>query len=298
MDTRPAVSTEVVLPQRRPRRRAAQVPLPVGFFIAFLAVLVLSAVFADYLAPTDPYRQSLRGRLDAPFWLGGTTGAVLGTDQLGRDILSRILFGSRVSLLVGFTAVVIGGLVGSLLGLMAGYAGRVADEVIMTAADIQLAFPLVLLAIAVVAVLGPSLQNLILVVGLSGWVTYARIARAQVLSLKQKEFIEAVRALGGSDLRILFRHLLPNTLSPLIVVATLDLARTIVLESTLSFLGLGVQPPTPSWGQMIGEGREYLIIGRWWVSVFPGVVLMLTTMAVNWIGDWVRDVLDPTLRSV
>jgi len=270
----------------------------VAFFIGFLLILVLSAVFADYLAPADPYRQSLRGRLDAPAWLGGTTGALLGTDQLGRDILSRILFGSRVSLLVGFTAVIIGGLLGSLLGLVAGYAGRVADEVIMTIADTQLAFPLVLLAIAVVAVLGPSLQNLILVVGISGWVTYARIARAQVLSLKQKEFIEAVRALGGSDLRILFRHLLPNTLSPLIVVATLDLARTIVLESTLSFLGLGVQPPTPSWGQMIGEGREYLIIGRWWVSVFPGIVLMLTTMAVNRIGDWVRDVLDPTLRNV
>ncbi len=298
MGAEPAVRTELVLPRRPARRRLAQVPLPVAFFIGFLVVLTLSAVLADYLAPADPYRQSLRGRLDAPFWLGGTTGAVLGTDQLGRDILSRILFGSRISLLVGFTAVVIGGLLGSLLGLVAGYAGRVADEVIMTVADIQLAFPLVLLAIAVVAVLGPSLENLILVVGLSGWVTYARIARAQVLSLKQKEFIEAVRALGGSDLRILFRHLLPNTLSPLIVVATLDLARTIVLESTLSFLGLGVQPPTPSWGQMIGEGREYLIIGRWWVSVFPGIVLMLTTMAVNRIGDWVRDVLDPTLRNV
>jgi len=298
MWTRPATSAELVLPRRPARRRLARIPIPVAFFIGFLLILVLSAVFADYLAPADPYRQSLRGRLDAPAWLGGTTGALLGTDQLGRDILSRILFGSRVSLLVGFTAVIIGGLLGSLLGLVAGYAGRVADEVIMTIADTQLAFPLVLLAIAVVAVLGPSLQNLILVVGISGWVTYARIARAQVLSLKQKEFIEAVRALGGSDLRILFRHLLPNTLSPLIVVATLDLARTIVLESTLSFLGLGVQPPTPSWGQMIGEGREYLIIGRWWVSVFPGIVLMLTTMAVNRIGDWVRDVLDPTLRNV
>jgi len=298
MGTEPALRAEVALPRRPARRRIARVPLPVMFFMGFLLVLILSAVLADYLAPADPYRQSLRGRLDAPSWLGGTTGALLGTDQLGRDILSRILFGSRISLLVGFTAVIIGGLLGSLLGLIAGYAGRVADEVIMTVADIQLAFPLVLLAIAVVAVLGPSLENLILVVGLSGWVTYARIARAQVLSLKQKEFIEAVRALGGSDLRILFRHLLPNTLSPLIVVATLDLARTIVLESTLSFLGLGVQPPTPSWGQMIGEGREYLIIGRWWVSVFPGIVLMLTTMAVNRIGDWVRDVLDPTLRNV
>ncbi len=298
MQARPAVPTELVLPRRPARRRAGRIPLPVAFFVCFLAALILSAVFADYLAPADPYRQSLRGRLDPPVWLGGTTGALLGTDQLGRDILSRILFGSRVSLLVGFTAVIIGGLLGSLLGLVAGYAGRVADEIIMTVADIQLAFPLVLLAIAIVAVLGPSLQNLILVVGISGWVTYARIARAQVLSLKQKEFIEAVRALGGSDLRILFRHLLPNTLSPLIVVATLDLARTVVLESTLSFLGLGVQPPTPSWGQMIGEGREYLIIGRWWVSVFPGIVLMLTTMAVNRIGDWVRDVLDPTLRNV
>jgi len=218
MQTRPAVPTELVLPRRPPRRRAGRIPLPVAFFVCFLAALILAAVFADHLAPADPYRQSLRGRLDPPVWLGGTTGALLGTDQLGRDILARTLFGSRVSLLVGFTAVVIGGLLGSLLGLVAGYAGRIADEIIMTVADIQLAFPLVLLAIAIVAVLGPSLQNLILVVGISGWVTYARIARAQVLSLKQKEFVEAVRALGGSDLRILFRHLLPNTVLQRIVI--------------------------------------------------------------------------------
>jgi peptide/nickel transport system permease protein len=165
----------------------------------------------------------------------------------------------------------------------------------MALADMQLAFPTILLAIAIIAVLGPSFANLVVVIGISGWVTYARIARGQVLSLREKEFVEAIRAQGGSQLRIVVRHILPNILSPLIVVATLDLARTIILESTLSFLGLGIQPPTPSWGGMLSDGREYLL-SAWWIATFPGVALMLTALSFNRLGDWIRDLTDPRLR--
>jgi peptide/nickel transport system permease protein len=182
------------------------------------------------------------------------------------------------------------------MGMLAGYLGKSVDDVIMMVADIQLAFPFILLAIAVIAVLGPSFTNLVVLIGISGWVTYARIARAQVLSIKEKEYVEAIRCLGGDNIRIILRHLLPNALSPLIVVATLDLARTIILESTLSFLGLGIQPPTPSWGGMLGEGRQYLG-NAWWISIFPGLFLMVVALSVSRIGDWLRDVLDPTLRS-
>jgi peptide/nickel transport system permease protein len=214
---------------------------------------------------------------------------------LGRDLLSRIVYGSRVSLVVGFAAVSIGGVLGIALGVVAGFFGGPSDEIIMALADMQLAFPTILLAIAIIAVLGPSFTNLVIVIGISGWVTYARVARGQVLSLREKEFVEAIRAQGGSRLRIIWRHILPNILAPLIVVATLDLARTIILESTLSFLGLGVQPPTPSWGGMLSDGREYLL-SAWWIATFPGVALMLTALSFNRLGDWVRDVTDPRLR--
>jgi peptide/nickel transport system permease protein len=221
---------------------------------------------------------------------------VLGTDHLGRDILSRMIFGSRVSLLVGFAAVLVGGLVGSALGLLAGFRGGWTDTVIMTVADAQLAFPFILLAIGIIAVLGPSFGTLIVVIGLSGWVSYARILRSQVLGLRSREFVEAVHALGGSVLRIMWKHVLPNVLSSLVVIATLELARAIVLEATLSFLGLGIQPPTPSWGGMVQEGREYLD-SAWWISIFPGILLMATSIVVSRTGDWLRDLLDPTLRG-
>ena len=277
--------------------RLRRVPIVVIIAGLSLVGLLLVAVFADRIAPHDPIKSDLGRRLVPPAWeAGGDPANLLGTDALGRDVLSRIIHGSRASLVVGFVAVAIGGTLGSLLGLLAGYAGRYIDEAIMMLVDIQLAFPFVLLAIAIIAVLGPSFLNLIIVVGISGWATYARVCRAQVLSLKEKEFIEAIRALGGTPARILFRHILPNVLSPLIVIATLDLARTIILESTLSFLGLGVQPPTPSWGTMLGEGREYLNTA-WWIATFAGLALMLTTLSINRIGDWTRDVLDPTLRG-
>jgi len=221
---------------------------------------------------------------------------VLGTDHLGRDVLSRMVYGARVSLLVGFAAVVVGGLIGATLGVVAGFRGGWTDSTIMTVADAQLAFPFILLAIGIIAVLGPSFPTLIVVIGLSGWVNYARILRSQVLVLRSREFVDAIRALGGSVTRMVSRHILPNVVSSLVVIATLELSRAIVLEATLSFLGLGIQPPTPSWGGMVHEGREYLDTA-WWISTAPGIVLMVTSIVVSRTGDWLRDLLDPTLRG-
>ena len=211
-------------------------------------------------------------------------------------MLSRTIYGARVSLLVGFAAVVVGGLIGATLGIVAGFRGGWTDSTIMTIADAQLAFPFILLAIGIIAVLGPSFPTLIVVIGLSGWVNYARILRSQVLVLRSREFVDAIRALGGSVTRMMSRHILPNVLSSLVVIATLELARAIVLEATLSFLGLGIQPPTPSWGGMVHEGREYLDTA-WWISTAPGIVLMVTSIVVSRTGDWLRDLLDPTLRG-
>ncbi len=263
-----------------------------------MLVVVLAAIAAPLVSPYDPIQQSLRERLKGPTWFPeeGRQRHLLGTDQLGRDILSRIIYGSRVSLVVGFAAVVIGGALGGSLGLLSGYGGGIVDEVVMFLVDGQLAFPFILLAIGIIAVLGPSFGNLIIIVGLSGWVTYARLVRAQVLTIKEREYVLAIRGLGGSTWRILARHIVPNTLAPFLVVTTLELARTILLESTLSFLGLGIQPPTPSWGGMLNEGRGYLD-SAWWISAFPGLVLMLTALVVSRVGDWLRDVLDPTLRG-
>ena len=284
-------------PTAWPRVHGRRVPWLTLAGVAFVLSLALMATAAPWLAPQDPLRQSLRGRL-APPTLEGADGRahLLGTDHLGRDVLSRVIHGSRVSLVVGFSAVAVGGLLGSTVGLLAGFGGGRLDGVIMTVADAQLAFPFILLAIGIIAVLGPSFPTLIVVIGLSGWVSYARILRSQVLVLRSREFVDAIHALGGSVGRVVLRHILPNVLSTLVVIATLELARAIVLEATLSFLGLGIQPPTPSWGGMIQEGREYLDTA-WWISTFPGLVLMLTSLVVSRTGDWLRDLLDPTLRG-
>ena len=275
-------------------RRTARLAMA-GF--AFVLLLGAVAMAAPWLAPHDPTRQSLRDRL-APPTLEAPDGRarLLGTDHLGRDVLSRVIYGARVSLVVGLSAVVVGGALGATLGIAAGFRCGFADSVIMTLADAQLAFPFILLAIGIIAVLGPSFPTLIVVIGLSGWVSYARILRSQVLVLRSREFVDAIHALGGSVARVIARHILPNVLSSLVVIATLELARAIVLEATLSFLGLGIQPPTPSWGGMIHEGREYLDTA-WWISTFPGAVLMLASLVVSRTGDWLRDLLDPTLRG-
>jgi peptide/nickel transport system permease protein len=275
-------------------RRTRRLVIAGGLFVV---ALVLMAVAAPWLAPHDPLRQSLRARLSRPTMEAADGKShVLGTDHLGRDVLSRTIWGSRVSLTIGFAAVLVGGVIGSLLGILAGYRGGFTDSVIMTVADAQLAFPFILLAIGIIAVLGPSFPTLIVVIGLSGWVGYARVLRSQVMVLRSREFVDAIHALGGSVGRVILRHILPNVLSSLVVVATLELARAIVLEATLSFLGLGIQPPTPSWGVMVQEGREYLD-SAWWISTFPGLVLMVTSLAVSRTGDWLRDMLDPTLRG-
>jgi peptide/nickel transport system permease protein len=277
----------------RRRRSSRLVWLGVGFVIALLVI----AAAAPILAPLDPIRQSLRGRLAPPTWNGADGHAhLLGTDHLGRDILSRVIWGSRVSLVIGFAAVVVGGVLGSAAGIAAGFSRGRTDAIIMTLADAQLAFPFILLAIGIIAVLGPSFPTLVVVIGLSGWVSYARILRSQVLVLRSREFVESIHALGGSFARVVLRHVLPNVLSTIVVIATLELARAIVLEATLSFLGLGIQPPTPSWGGMVQEGREYLD-SAWWISTFPGLVLMVTSIVVSRTGDWLRDLLDPTLRG-
>ena len=294
-----SVPAEAALPaaaaEARGRRR--RVPWLVVGGLGFVGLLIVVALAAPLIAPQDPTRTALRGRLAAPT-LNGTDGRahLLGTDHLGRDVLSRVIYGSQVSLLVGFAAVVVGGVLGSAAGLLAGFSRGRMDAIIMTVADAQLAFPFILLAIGIIAVLGPSFPTLVVVIGLSGWVSYARILRSQVLVLRSREFVESIHALGGSLARVVLRHVLPNVLSSIVVIATLELARAIVLEATLSFLGLGIQPPTPSWGGMVQEGREYLD-SAWWISTFPGIVLMITSIVVSRTGDWLRDVLDPTLRG-
>jgi peptide/nickel transport system permease protein len=294
---RASVPAEALPAQPAGGRAARRTRRLVAAGAVFVALLAVMAAAAPWLAPQDPTRQSLRARLVAPTLDASDERAhVLGTDHLGRDVLSRMIYGARVSLLVGFAAVVVGGLVGAGLGIVAGYRGGWTDTAIMTVADAQLAFPFILLAIGIIAVLGPSFPTLIAVIGLSGWVDYARVLRSQVLVLRSREFVDAIQALGGSLPRIVGRHIVPNVLSSLVVIATLQLARAIVLEATLSFLGLGIQPPTPSWGGMVQEGREYLD-SAWWISTFPGLLLMLTSVVVSRTGDWLRDLLDPTLRG-
>jgi len=261
---------------------------------AILLLIVLAVVFAPRLAPYGPLEQHIVDRLRPPVFAGGSSQYLLGTDPVGRDVLSRIIFGSRVSVAVGLSAVLIGGSLGLTLGMLSGYYGAAADMIIMRIADLQLAIPFLVLAIAVITVLKPGLLSIVLVLGLSSWVTYARVARAQVLTVRKRDFVEAARALGGSESRVLLRHLLPNVIAPVIVVATLEIGRMILAEAALSYLGLGIQPPAPTWGGITADGRDYLGTA-WWISTLPGVAILLTVVAINFVGDWLRDVLDPTV---
>jgi ABC-type dipeptide/oligopeptide/nickel transport system permease subunit len=257
---------------------------------------VASAILAPAIAPHDPLAVNIRHRLAPPVWMeGGTSRHVLGTDQVGRDLLARVIYGGRISLVIGVAAVLISTTIGVLLGLAGGYFGGRVDWTIMTAVNVLLTFPFVLLALAVIAVLGASLGNMIVVLGVAGWPIYARVVRAETMAIREREFILAARALGMSHARIIFRQILPNLVSPIVVIATLQVAQVIVLESFLSFLGLGVQPPTPAWGNMLGEGRVYML-NSWWIAAFPGLAIFLTTLAINLMGNALRDWLDPHMK--
>lgn len=266
---------------------------PGGIGLTIVAVLLFCALFGPLLGLPDPIRSDLRARMQPPTLSLTALGPhPLGTDQLGRDILARIVIGSRVTLELCAAAVVVGGVIGVLLGLVAGYFGGPVDRLLMRLVDIQLAMPLMLLALMVVAALGPSLRNLIAVLALTSWVRYARVIRGQVLAVRERDFVQSARAIGATPARILLRHILPNVATPALVVATLELARMIALEAGLSFLGLGVQPPAPDWGRMLAEGRTY-IASAWWIITLPGLALMLAVLGVNLTGDWLRDRLDP-----
>ena len=260
-------------------------------------VAVAAALLAPWVAPASPTSGNLAARLRPPAWISGGSGTrLLGTDLLGRDLLSRLIWGARISLLIALAATVLGAVVGSLIGLVSGYyRGRI-DRVVTKLIDVQLAFPFVLLAIAVIAVAGASIPVLVIVLAIGSWVGHARIIRGLVLSLRERDYVQAARALGADTPRILFRHLLPEILSVILILATFDVGRIIILESTLSFLGLGVQPPTPSWGWDLRDAAAY-VRQAWWRSVFPGLAIMVVVLGVNLVGDALRDALDPRTQS-
>jgi peptide/nickel transport system permease protein len=268
-----------------------------GLVAAGLMLLIVGvSAAAPWIAPYSPVEVDIRHRLAPPAWMhGGTPDHVLGTDQIGRDLLSRMIYGGRVSLLIGVSAVLVSSTIGVLLGLAAGYFGPRVDWTIMTLVNVMLTFPFVLLALAVIAVLGPSLVNMVIVLGVADWPLYARVIRAETMALRERDFMTAARALGMSHVRIIFRQLLPNLVSVIVVIATLQVARVIILESFLSFLGLGVQPPTPAWGNMLGDGRVYML-NSWWIAAFPGAAIFITTLTINLMGNALRDWLDPHMK--
>ncbi|MBW1697422.1 MAG: ABC transporter permease [Deltaproteobacteria bacterium] len=262
-----------------------------------LSCLIISAVFCPVLAPYDPFKQNIMKRLDPPVWLkGGSFDHLLGTDHLGRDILTRIMYGSRISLVVGVAAVMLQVLIGVVLGLLAGYYGGKIDSVISFMVNAMMGFPFILLAMSLVAVLGPSLQNIIIALGVTGWTVFTRVTRIETMKQREQEYVLAATSLAFTTRRILLRHVLPNLVPSLTVLATVEVARAIIRESLLSFLGLGIQPPTPSWGTMLAEGRDYMLM-QWWLAALPGAAIFISALGINLLGDALRDVMDPHLRK-
>jgi peptide/nickel transport system permease protein len=269
------------------------IPVMILLFIAFVAV------FADFLAPYDPQVGSLARRFRPPFWQdGGSMAHLLGTDHVGRDVLSRLIFGARVSMVVGITAVLVAGGIGTLLGIVSGYLGGWADQVVMRITDTWLALPALTFAIFLAAIVGPSELNIIIILGLVYWTRYARVIRGEVLSLKQREFVRLAIVAGCSKRVIMWRHILPNVVNSAVVLATLMLGVVIVTEASLSFLGVGVPPPKPAWGLMMADGKKGLMVGYWWLTVLPGLCIMLMVLSANLLGDWLRVKLDPQLRQL
>ncbi len=251
------------------------------------------AIFAGSVSPHDPYDQEVTNRLVPPVWAEkGSPEHLLGTDPVGRDVLSRLIHGGRISLATGVAAVLIAAVIGVVLGLIAGYCGGNVDSLINSLVNVMMAFPFMLLALTAVAVMGPSFRNLVIVLGVTGWPIYTRVVRAETYHLKALEFVVAARAMGFSSLTIIAKHIFPNLVNTIIVTSSLEVARMIIQESFLSFLGLGVQPPTPSWGGMLGEGRMYMLTHPW-LATFPGLAIFITTLGINLLGDGLRDVLDP-----
>jgi peptide/nickel transport system permease protein len=273
-------------------KRAPVVPLVI------IAAFVTVAVLADLVSPLDPYEQALRERLMPPAWSeAGSWAHPLGTDRLGRDLLSRVIFGARVSLAAGVVTVLLAGVVGAAVGLVAGYLRGRVGALLMRVTDATLAFPIILLALVLAVTVGPSFGNVVLAIAVILWARYARVVHGEVLALMERDFVAQARATGCSGLRIITVHLLPNTINSLIVLLSLQIGYVIVVEASLSFLGAGIPPPTPAWGSMIAEGRDF-ITSAWWVSFFPGVAILLVVLAFNLFGDWLRDVLDPKLRQL
>jgi peptide/nickel transport system permease protein len=292
-----SLQTEAVgLPSRFDFMRTEGFPL---LPVLILGGIAFVAIFADVLAPYDPEVGSLAARFRPPAWQAGGSGEFLfGTDHLGRDVLSRLIFGARVSMVVGFTAVIFAGVVGTTLGIISGFLGGWVDQVIMRITDTWLALPALTFAIFLAAIVGPSMWNIVIILGLVYWTRYARVIRGEVLSLKEREFVKLAIVAGCSKRTIMVRHILPNVLNSAIVLGTLMLGVVIVTEAALSFLGVGVPPPKPAWGLMLADGKKGMMVGYWWLTVLPGVCIMLMVLSANIIGDWLRVKLDPQLRQL
>jgi len=262
-----------------------------------LLVMLLAAIFAPLISPYDPLQTSLTDRLKPPAFAGGTSAHLLGTDKLGRDVLSRIIWGTRISLSVSLLVILITGLIGTALGIIGGYLGGATDSFLMRITDISLAIPGIVIALLLAVILGPSFWTVIVAISLLGWAPYARLIRGEVLKLRTADFVLQARIIGCSPSRIMWTHILPNVVNPFLILATLSVGLVILLESALSFLGAGVPPPTPTWGSMMADGRS-LIDTAWWISFFPGIAVGLVVLSGNFLGDWLRDRLDPRLRQI
>ena len=297
------ITTQVETIGLEPRAPSRLAGIRLGDFPVIPALILLGiafvAIFANLLAPHNPEIGSLTARFRPPFWqTGGSTKYLLGTDQLGRDVLSRLIFGARVSMVVGFTAVIFAGVIGTALGILSGYLGGWVDQVIMRVTDTWLALPALTFAIFLAAIVGPSMWNIVIILGVTYWTRYARVIRGEVLSLKEREFVRLAIVAGCSKWTIMRRHILPNIINSAIVLGTLMLGVVIITEATLSFLGVGVPPPEPAWGLMLSDGKQGLMVGRWWLTVLPGLCIMLMVLSANLLGDWLRVKLDPQLRQL
>ena len=270
--------------------------LPLAILVPFIVI----ALFADWIAPYDPIEPIAGAKIfEPPFWMqGGGTHALLGTDFQARDLLSRLIFGARVSLIVGVTGTIVAGTIGTALGILSGYLGGWVDQVIMRVTDAWLALPALVFAIFLATMLGPSMWNIVIILGLVYWTRYARVIRGEVLSLREREFVKLAEIAGGSRTRVIFRHILPNVLNSTMVLASLTIGVVIIDEASLSFLGVGVPPPEPAWGSMLADGRSMLMVGDWWLTVFPGLGILLVVLATQLLGDWLRVRLDPQLRNM